>query len=233
MIGALTTLKLCLTIVTLNVIRRAQPKQIRHCLFFHSEDAKIDHFKPPWSSNVTKINGTCTFYIEWQSKSLSLSWCISLLYEYSSCFHSISREASTQFKIWYFLFSFCILAFKGPIFRETRTRTIEQCLFTSSVSNLHVCVIMRLENRVGFFFLASGSVSPPHQEVLFVAPLPEHHSYMPHWFGAWGQWVCWKIVIPKSVTCAIDVRITSLSAWFSREHNEIIISSLNGQDGML
>ena len=51
--------------VTQNMIPYVEPKQNRHCLvgfFFHSEDVKIVHFKPPSSSDVTKIKDTC--YIE-------------------------------------------------------------------------------------------------------------------------------------------------------------------------
>ena len=67
-------------------------------IFFHLEDVKTDHFKPPSSSEVPKTEDT--FYIEWHSKSCSLSWC-TILWVYQS-------------------FSFCILALKRPSFTGTR-----------------------------------------------------------------------------------------------------------------
>ena len=48
--------------VILSVIQCAEPKQNRHCLSFHLEDIKIDYFKPPPSSDVTKNKDT--FYVE-------------------------------------------------------------------------------------------------------------------------------------------------------------------------
>ena len=57
--------------VTLNMMQRAQPKQNASVLlwgFFHSEEIKIDHFKPPASSDVTKIKDT--FYIVYDKVSL-------------------------------------------------------------------------------------------------------------------------------------------------------------------
>ena len=55
---------------------RNQNTQKKNCLYFHLEDVKIDQFNSPSSSDVTTIEDT--FYIEWQSKSFSLSWNISL-----------------------------------------------------------------------------------------------------------------------------------------------------------
>ena len=48
--------------VTLNVIRRAQPKQSRCSLFFHWDDVEIDQFKPRSSNDVNRIKDT--FYVE-------------------------------------------------------------------------------------------------------------------------------------------------------------------------
>ena len=55
-------------------------------LFFHWDDAEIGHFKPPSINDVTKIKDT--FYLEWPSKSCSLSSYI-LVYEYSGRFHRV------------------------------------------------------------------------------------------------------------------------------------------------
>ena len=55
--------------VTLNIIHRVEPKQNGHYLSFHSENVKTDHFKPPPSSDVTKIKYSSRFHsVFWHSK---------------------------------------------------------------------------------------------------------------------------------------------------------------------
>ena len=48
--------------LTLNVIRRTQPKQSRCTCFSTVMMSKLTHFKPPSSNDVTKIKDT--FYTE-------------------------------------------------------------------------------------------------------------------------------------------------------------------------
>ena len=78
------------------MIRRTQPKHCRCTCFSTVIMSKLTHFKPPSSNDVTKIKDT--FYIEWQNKSCSLTWYISLwiLQRFSLRILALKRPSSTR-----------------------------------------------------------------------------------------------------------------------------------------